>query len=114
MPKTTRDRCITPSFSPSTRHRRKLMDGEPTDFTNTDAIVTDPLKHQTNGRGLGFVDGIARDAAALMFADIAVAIGRPGQNTDPTFMRGVAFAAPTAFQDLGTLVFGHHALHLKQ
>src|SRR4051794_1035809 len=28
MPKTTRDRCITPSFSPSTRHRRKLMDGE--------------------------------------------------------------------------------------
>jgi len=76
--------------------------------------VTDPLKHQTNGRGLGFVDGIARDAAALMFTDIAVAIGRPGQNTDPTFMRGMAFTAPTAFQDLGTLVFGHHTLHLKQ
>jgi hypothetical protein len=29
-------------------------------------------------------------------------------------MRGVALAAPTAFQDLGALVFGHHALHLKQ
>src|SRR3954452_13738426 len=29
MPEITRDRCITPSFSPSTRHRRKLMDGEP-------------------------------------------------------------------------------------
>jgi hypothetical protein len=29
-------------------------------------------------------------------------------------VRGVAFAAPTAFQDLGTLVFGYHALHLKQ
>src|SRR3954465_572222 len=28
MPKTTRDRCITPSFSPSTYHRGKLMDGE--------------------------------------------------------------------------------------
>src|SRR5215213_6601342 len=28
MPETTRDRCITPSFSPSTYHRRKLMDGE--------------------------------------------------------------------------------------
>src|SRR6185503_16253968 len=26
---TTRDRCITPSFSPSTYHRGKLMDGEP-------------------------------------------------------------------------------------
>ena len=25
---TTRDRCITPSFSPSTYHRGKLMDGE--------------------------------------------------------------------------------------
>src|SRR3954447_23254351 len=30
MPETTRDRCITPSFSPSTYHRRKLMDGEGT------------------------------------------------------------------------------------
>src|SRR5689334_1462427 len=28
MPEITRDRCITPSFSPSTYHRRKLMDGE--------------------------------------------------------------------------------------
>src|SRR3954465_13860175 len=28
MPETTRDRCITPGFSPSTHHRRKLMDGE--------------------------------------------------------------------------------------
>jgi hypothetical protein len=28
MPETTRDRCITPSFSPSTYHRGKLMDGE--------------------------------------------------------------------------------------
>src|SRR4051812_28303778 len=28
MPEITRDRCITPSFSPSTRHRRKLMNGE--------------------------------------------------------------------------------------
>jgi hypothetical protein len=28
MPETTRDRCITPSFSPSTYHRGKLMDGK--------------------------------------------------------------------------------------
>src|SRR4051794_18822119 len=28
MPETTRDRCITPSLSPSTYHRRKLMDGK--------------------------------------------------------------------------------------
>ena len=28
MPEITRDRCITPSFSPSTYPRRKLMDGE--------------------------------------------------------------------------------------
>src|SRR3954471_1012572 len=33
MPKTTRDRCITPSFSPSTYHRGKLMDGEQRDRT---------------------------------------------------------------------------------
>src|SRR6185503_15794766 len=29
MPQTARDRCITPSFSPSTCHHGKLMDGEP-------------------------------------------------------------------------------------
>src|SRR3954447_23155234 len=29
MPETTPDRCITPSFSPSTYHRGKLMDGKP-------------------------------------------------------------------------------------
>jgi hypothetical protein len=28
MPETTRDRCITPSFSPSTHHHGKMMDGE--------------------------------------------------------------------------------------
>ena len=28
MPEITRDRCITPSFSPSTYHHGKLMDGE--------------------------------------------------------------------------------------
>src|SRR3954464_12731117 len=32
MPETTRDRCITPSFSPSTYYRRKLMDGEASIF----------------------------------------------------------------------------------
>src|SRR3954449_6530295 len=48
MPKTTRDRCITPSFSPSTYHRRKLMDGEvqilSTAFALTQMMaVDDPL-----------------------------------------------------------------------
>jgi len=28
MPETTRDRCITSNFSPSTYHHGKLMDGE--------------------------------------------------------------------------------------
>src|SRR3954453_9207529 len=34
MPETTRDRCITPSFSPSTYPRGKLMDGEDLDLTS--------------------------------------------------------------------------------
>src|SRR3954449_11309891 len=40
MPKTTRDRCITPSFSPSTYLRRKLMDGEGADWSDG-LILTD-------------------------------------------------------------------------
>jgi hypothetical protein len=35
MPETTGDRCITPSFSPSTYHRGKLMDGEAQDIDRT-------------------------------------------------------------------------------
>src|ERR1051325_10580032 len=45
---TTRDRCITPSFSPSTYHRRKLMDGEGIDKTFPDGRVQ---RHQ-KGPGL--------------------------------------------------------------
>jgi hypothetical protein len=36
MPETTRDRCITPSLSPSTYHRGKLMDGEAADLEKDD------------------------------------------------------------------------------
>src|SRR3954470_5699433 len=45
MPEITRDRCITPSFSPSTRHRRKLMDAEEIDakFINIDWNFSDRL-----------------------------------------------------------------------
>src|SRR3954462_1851783 len=44
MPEITRYRCITPSFSPSTRHRRKLMDGE----------SRDPEMHQTKKGNQGY------------------------------------------------------------
>src|SRR3954463_15057812 len=40
MPKTTRDRCITPSFSPSTYHRGKLMDGEPWPHVRRSILAT--------------------------------------------------------------------------
>ena len=38
MPEITRYRCITPSFSPSTHHRRKLMDGEQPTSTWSDFV----------------------------------------------------------------------------
>ena len=38
MPEITRDRCITPSFSPSTYPRRKLMDGEGLSSSGTENL----------------------------------------------------------------------------
>jgi hypothetical protein len=54
MPETIRDRCITPSFSPSTYPRGKLMGGEgPTSFGSGDEI----LATSNNGLGVGINGG---------------------------------------------------------
>src|SRR3954452_3897064 len=50
MPETTRDRCITPSFSPSTYHHGKLMDGE---HTTLELPATFPIKPGCSTRFCG-------------------------------------------------------------
>src|SRR3954451_8778351 len=53
MPQTTRNRCITPSFGPSTHHHGKLMDGEGSPLSRADPtplLRSPPLyRHDRHG-----------------------------------------------------------------
>ena len=52
--------------------------------------------------------------ALLGLAHVAVAVRRSAQNAGLALLGTVPLAAPRALQDLGTLVFGDHALELQQ
>src|SRR5262249_43738174 len=84
------------------------------DFADRAALQTDPGEELLHHPRVFLVDLVAGTAAALMFADVAVAVGRAAQDVDRPGPRRVPLAAAAAFEDLGTLVLGHHALDLEQ
>ena len=79
-----------------------------------DALLADPAEDAPNHLGLGFGHLEVRCPASGLAADIAVAVGRPGQHADRAGLRAVALAAPAALGDARPLVFGEHALQLQQ
>src|SRR5215212_10024394 len=85
----------------------------PAHLADADALPADPRKDPPHDPSLVLQDLVAGHAAVLL-ADIAIAIGRARQHADRALARGVALAAPAALQDLGPLVLGHHALDLQQ
>src|SRR4051794_28718812 len=86
----------------------------PTDLADADAVTADPAEDQPDDPGLLLVDLVARAPAAVPLADVAVAVGRPREDADRALARRVPLAASAAFEDLGPLVLGHHALDLEQ
>src|SRR4051812_20667991 len=86
----------------------------PADLADADAVTADPAEDQANDPGLLLIDPVARAPATVPLADVAVAVRRPRQDADRALTRRVALAAPAAFEDLGPLVLGHHALDLEQ
>jgi len=60
------------------------------------------------------VDLVAGATAAFVFADVAVTVRRTAQDIDRAGPGRMPLAAAAAFEDLGTLVFGHHPLHLQE
>ena len=52
-------------------------------------------------------------AAAFVLCDVAIAIGSTGEHTDASHLCAMPLATPTAFQNLGTLIFSNHALNLQ-
>jgi hypothetical protein len=64
---------------------------------------------------LGFFDDlVAGDTAALVLADVAVAIRRPAEHVHRSLASGMKFAATASLLDLGSLVLRHHTLNLQQ
>src|SRR3954447_23017558 len=57
---------------------------------------------------------ITRLAAALVLADVTVAVGRAAEHVDRAAACGVLLAPAAALHDLGALVLGDHALDLEQ
>ncbi len=85
-----------------------------TDLADRAALQTDPGKDESHDPRVFFVDLVAGASAPFVLADVAVTVRRAAQDIDRTGPRRMTLAAAAPFQDLGTLVFGHHALHLQQ
>lgn len=73
-----------------------------------------PAEHLLDDRGLLGVDLPPRLAASLGLVDVTVAVRGPADGADPAGVGRMELPATDPFEDLGTLVLGHHPLHLQQ
>src|SRR5262249_20215808 len=85
-----------------------------TDVTDLAPLPTDPGDDLPHHLGLLRDHLIRRLAGPLAPADVAVTIGRASQDIARTPTCRVQLAPAAAFEDLGTLVLGNHALDLQQ
>jgi len=100
---------------PLARARPLARPREPaTDLANRQAVATDPVQHLADQTGFVWNDCIARLSTPLVLRDVAVARGRPAQHMHGTGPRRMPLATPMAFDDLGPLILGDHALHLQE
>ena len=86
----------------------------PADLPDAHAIPANPVEDLPDHRGFLLDHLVAGQPPACVFARIAVAVGRVGQDTDGSLSGGMAFAAPAALDDLRPLVLGDNALDLQQ
>ena len=84
------------------------------DLADRAALLPDPLEDLPHDPGLFGHDLVARLAAALVLADVAIAVGRAAEHVDRAAAGGVLLAPAAALHDLGPLVLGDHALDLEQ
>ena len=78
------------------------------------SFLADPLEDLPHDPGLFGDDLIPRLAVALVLAEVTVTIRRPAEHVDRAAACGVLLAPAATLDDLGPLVFGDHALDLKQ
>lgn len=79
-----------------------------------DALLADPAEDAADHLGLALGHLEARRPVPCRAAEIAVAVGRPGQHADRAGLGQMALASAAALGDARPLVFGEHALQLQQ
>jgi hypothetical protein len=95
------------------RHVSRLREA-PTHLAKAQPLASHPLKHLAHYTGFVRDPLIAGLASPCMLVDIALAIGCATEHMHDTRTGRMSFAPAVAFDPLGPLVLGHHALHLEQ
>jgi hypothetical protein len=83
-------------------------------FSHAEPLAPDPVEHLPDHPCLLQYDFVASLPTTSSFGHIAVAVGGLPEHTDRACQGCVALASPSAFEDLGPLVLGHHTLYLHQ
>ena len=86
----------------------------PPHLANTQPIAPHPGKHVAPHAGFVRDNLIAGLAAARMLVDIAIALGRPTEPIHDASTGRMPFPPAVAFDHLGPLILGHHALDLEE
>src|SRR3712207_6446184 len=86
----------------------------PAYLPEAEPVTTDPVEDLADHLRLLLDDLVPRNPAALLLADVAIAVRRMAEHTQRSRKCSVPPAAATPLQDLGALILRHHALHLQQ
>ena len=78
------------------------------------ALVAHPGEDLANHAGGVLVDVVARGSPARLARDVAVAVGRAGEDADGARPGAVPLAATAALRHLGPLVLREHPLQLQE
>src|SRR4051812_10172732 len=84
------------------------------DLADRAASLPDPFEDLPDDSGLLRHDLVARLAVSVTLADVTIPIRGAAEHVDRAAAGGVLLAPAAAFQDLGPLVLGDHALDLDQ
>jgi hypothetical protein len=105
-------RAVPGRFAGPSRHPLGLQAAA--DLADGTSLLADPLEDLPHDPRLFGHDLIACLTSALVFADIAIAIGRTTEHVDRAAAGRVLLAPAAALHDLGALVLGDHALDLQE
>src|SRR3954447_11649656 len=113
VPQNGPDRASVPHPLAAARRAALLLQAA-ADLADAEAVAANPGEDLADHLRLLLDDLVAGNTAAVVLADIAIAVRRPAEHIHRSLAGGMKFAATASLLDLGSLVFRHHALNLQQ